>query len=282
MTKKIKDIFHYEREEMSRVVRWVFGLPFAYTLYLVITLLIPSFGNSANMLVLRSILYYGILIFCLVFVIKNFIKFDLRLFVTDNLYFNFRKLLVGFSVMFILSVNVSFIQMAINPSDFYFSLSGPFVLNWFLNLILVILAAFAEELIYRSYVGHFLSDKLEANKKKQLVYCFVSAFVFMLSHLSNPEIKVGMVISCIYYFIMGFSLMAFVFATGGIEFSIGVHIANNLVVSWLFTYPDSVLTSNALFTQSSAISFISLIKLVLCLSACAIVCRRTGSFRDNI
>jgi len=274
---KIKDIFHYEREEMHRVVRWLFGLPLVYSLYLTFSLLIPSFGSSDLLLLLRNAVSYAILTFCIIFVVRRFIKFDLRLFFTETLYFNFRKLFVGFATMLILGLNTSFIWMALEPSEFAFTLSGNPVANWLLGLVLVFLAALSEELIFRAYLAHFLQDKLEQNKKHQLIYCLVSGLLFSFSHLANPELSVSFIVPCLFYFIMGFALMSFVFTTGGIEFSLGIHIANNLIVAWFFNYPDSVVKTNALFTQYSAISPMTLIKLAICLFGCSIIARKMKS-----
>ena len=70
---------------------------------------------------------------------------------------------------------------------------------------------------------------------------------------------------------MGFSLMAITLKTKGIEAALGIHIANNLISAWLFSYDDAVLTTNAVFTHHNNIGPIMIIQSVICITISALV-----------
>jgi membrane protease YdiL (CAAX protease family) len=123
-----------------------------------------------------------------------------------------------------------------------------------------------------------VKDTLEKRPKQTLFYCLASAAVFAILHFQNPEVHgSGAVYAMVFYFIMGFALMAVYLRTEGIEASLGIHIANNLVSAWFFTYDNSVLTTNALFTQKGEIGPLSLFQAVFCAvisTIIVLVCKR--------
>ena len=131
-----------------------------------------------------------------------------------------------------------------------------------------------EEIICRSYVAYFVTDDLETRPKQKLYYCLASAVVFTIFHFQNPEVHGSQAVyAMVFYFIMGFSLMAVTLRTRGIEAAIGIHLANNLVNAWLFTYKDAALITNAVYTHSNNIGPLMLVQTVFCvvLSCIAVI-----------
>jgi len=105
--------------------------------------------------------------------------------------------------------------------------------------------------------------------------------VFTIFHFQNPEVHGPQAIyAMVFYFIMGFALMAVTLKTRGIEAALGIHLANNLVNAWLFTYKDAALITNAVYTHSNNIGPWMLVQTVMCvvLSSLAVM---LGSGRDK-
>ena len=149
-------------------------------------------------------------------------------------------------------------------------------MDFALSLVLVILAAFLaaflEEILCRAYVAFFVKDTLETHTGKKLLYCLASATLFAILHFQNPEVHgTGAIYAMVFYFIMGFALMAVYLRTGGIEAVLGIHIANNLVSAWFFTYDNSVLRTNAIFTQITEIGPLSLLQAVFCVTVSSVI-----------
>ena len=96
--------------------------------------------------------------------------------------------------------------------------------------------------------------------------------VFTIFHFQNPETAGSRAIyAMVFYFVMGFALMAITLRTKGIEAAFGIHIANNLVSAWLFTYDDAVLATNAVFTHHNNIGPVMIIQSVICITISALV-----------
>lgn len=258
----------YAKEEMGRLVKWFFGLPLIFVIYILLSLLMPAGAASLRMMLGMNIISYIVFILVTVLVVSRFLKFPFRKMIASESFFSARYLALGFFPMLGLCLGTSFLWKALQPGAFVFSLQPGWPLDFALSLILVILAAFLEELLCRAYVAYFVKDTLETRPGKKLIYCLASAALFAILHFQNPEVHgAGAVYAMVFYFIMGFALMAVYLGTGGIEVVLGIHIANNLTSAWFFTYSNSALTTNAIFTQVTEIGALSLLQAVFCIVA---------------
>ena len=256
----------YAKEDMGRLVKWFFGFPLIFIIYLVLSLLMPRTSSGMRMSLFLNIISYTIFLCSTAVVVSRFLKFPLRKMVSQSQVFSARNLAIGFAVMFVLGAGTSFIWMALMPESFSFTLAGFWPVDFLLSLILVVLAALLEELLCRSYIAYFVNDDMPTKPKSRLIYCFASAVVFTIFHFQNPEISGSQAIyAMVFYFVMGFALMAVTIRTGGIEAALGIHIANNLVNAWLFTYDDAVLATNAVFTHHNSIGPVMVIQSVFCI-----------------
>lgn len=267
----------YAKEEMGRLVKWFFGFPLIFIIYLVLSLLMPRTSSSMRMSLFLNIISYTVFLCATAVVVSRFLKFPLKKMINQDQVFSKRPFILGFATMFILGAGSTFIWMAIKPENFTYSLQSQWPLDFLLSLILVILAALLEELLCRSYIAYFVNDDMPTTPKSKLVYCFASAVVFTIFHFQNPEISGSQAIyAMVFYFIMGFALMAVTLRTKGIEAALGIHIANNLVNAWLFTYDDAVLSTNAVFTQHNSIGPVMVIQSVFCIAISVIVVVRSS------
>ena len=258
----------YAREEMGRLVKWFFGLPLIFVLYILLSLLMPSGVASLRMMLAMNIISYTVFILVTVLVVSRFLKFPFRKMIACDRSISAGYLALGFFPMFVLCLGTSFLWKALQPEAFVFSLQQGWPLDFALSLTLVILAAFLEEVLCRAYVAFFVKDTLETRPGKKLIYCLASAALFAILHFQNPEVHgAGAIYAMVFYFVMGFALMAVYLKTGGIEIVLGIHIANNLASAWFFSYDNSALMTNAIFTQITEIGPLSLLQAVFCVVA---------------
>jgi len=257
----------YAKEDMGRLVRWFFGYPLIFIIYLVLSLLLPRSTTGMRMTLGLNIISYAIFLMSAALVISRFLKFPLRKLVNQNQTFCYRNLMTGFVSTFILGAGTTFIHMAIRPQDFTYSLGRLWPVDFLLAFILVVLAALLEEVLCRSYIAYFVNDTMAEKPRQKIIYCLVSALVFTIFHFQNPEIVGKQAIyAMMFYFVMGFALMAVTLKTKGIEAALGIHIANNLVSAWLFTYDNAALATNAVFTQHNNIGPMMVIQSVFCIA----------------
>ena len=262
----------YAKEEMGRLVKWFFGLPLMFVIHLVLSLFMPRSTDSPRMVLAFNIISYIVFIAVAMVVVTRFLRFPFRKMIACDRPFSVKNLFIGFSVMLAICLGTSFLWKALQPDAFQSSLQSGWPVDFALSLALVILAAFLEEILCRAYVAFFVKDELEKRPRQTLFYCLASAALFAILHFQNPEVHgSGAVYAMVFYFIMGFALMAIYLKTGGIEASLGIHIANNLASAWFFTYGNSVLKTNAIFTQSGDIGPLSLVQAVFCTAVSSII-----------
>jgi membrane protease YdiL (CAAX protease family) len=268
----------YAREEMSRLVKWFFGLPLIYVAWILVSFIMPTFSTGYRMELLLNIMSYCAFILIALAVIRYFLNFPIAKLFGESGHLDFKGLFIGFGAMFISTLAVSFINMWINPAQFTFTLSGSdWIVDWILALGLVIVAALLEELLMRAYIAYFVKDTMESHPRWVLVYCLASALLFAIAHFSNPEVAgSGAFYAMGFYFMMGFVLMLVTLKTRSIGAALGIHIANNLVNAWFFTYTDAAVKTNALFTQTDNSGPMLLVQAAICLLICVFALKAFG------
>ena len=255
----------YGKERMGRLVKWFFGLPLIFIIYIILTMVMPHREMGQRMSIFLNILSYAAFIMVTIVVVTRFLKFPFRKMLSEGMAFRARPFGIGLVAMLVAGAGSTFIQMALSPQDFTYTLQRGWPVDFLLAFVLVALAAFLEEVLCRAYVAYFVSDDMERRGKQKLWYCLASAVVFTVFHFQNPEVHGPQAIyAMVFYFIMGFALMAVTLRTRGIEAAIGIHLANNLVNAWLFTYRDAALITNAVWTHSNNIGPWMVVQTVIC------------------
>ncbi len=273
---RLKEIFARKPDKMNRMTKWFFGIPLAFSIYLLISLFVPSFGSSNNAFLLRYAFLELILALSVMFVVKNILGFNVSKLICGENKFSVSLFLKFSAITFVLFSCSSLVLFFFTPQDFEFSfIKEGFALNWLCALILIVIAAFTEELIFRCYIAFYVHDNLEKRPGKIIIYSLISAVLFTIFHFENPEVSGFFAVwSMLFYFILGFSLMAFSLSYGSFEIAFGVHIANNLVSSLLFTYDNSVIKTDALFTHHDNIGPVMIIQTIICLLVLALFVRK--------
>ena len=250
-----------------RIIKHLFGLVLAYILYLLLSYFI-SFTFKKSPTYEERLIYtafnYLILISSILITTKYFINFPIKKLFGS---FSLAKFTYTFIYYFSILTVTEFIWMLLYPNNFKYTFNNDFfIIKWACTLITLSFSAMAEELIFRSVIGYFISDELETRTKIQLIYCFFSGLLFSLAHFLNPEV-IGLkaIYAMSFYFIMGFSLMYIYLKTKSIYIPFAIHLANNLVSAFLFSYPDAVINTNSLYTQYNGINIILLLQTIFCM-----------------
>lgn len=262
----------YPKEKMSRLAKWFFGIPLIYTLWRFFSVAMPSYAESPRMEILLNIISYALFIVLALLVVQRFLNFPAKRMLGEDGKLDWRGFAVSFSVMLGVQLAMNFIAMAVNPQDFKYTLDAQgWILDWTLALVLVVAAAFLEELLTRAYIAHFVNDDMETRPLNMLYYCLASAVVFAIAHFSNPEVAgPGAFYAMAFYFMMGFVLMFVTLRTRNIGAALGIHIANNLVNAWFFTYDNAAVKTNALYTQANNEGPMLLVQAAVSLAVCTL------------
>ena len=235
---------------MSNFAKWCFTLPLTYVLYFALSILLPQGGLFA------ACLRYAVIIEVFLVICKKFLSFDIKLFFNKNgEKFSFKRFFCGFFLMAGLLSLLTVVRMLRNPGTFAFTFDISRTYELLLSLVLVVLAALTEELMFRAFIANFKATDNPPVVKTVII----SSLLFAIAHFQNPEVVANAVPSMLFYFVFGAVLMLFYLRDRSIEFPLGLHIGNNLVAAWLFTYPSAAVQTNALFTapQSVAEEFIA-------------------------
>lgn len=262
----------YQKEKMSRLAKWFFGIPLIYTLWRFFSVAMPSYAESPRMEILLNIISYALFIAIALLVVQRFLNFPAKRMLGEDGKLDWRGFAVGFSAMLGVQLAMNFIAMAVNPQDFKYTLDAQgWILDWTLALVLVVAAAFLEELLTRAYIAHFVNDDMETRPLNRLYYCLASAVVFTIAHFSNPEVAgPGAFYAMAFYFMMGFVLMLVTLRTRSMGAALGIHIANNLVNAWFFTYDNAAVKTNALYTQANNEGPMLLVQAAISLAICTL------------
>ena len=156
------------------------------------------------------------------------------------------RIFFGAGIWAILSILTFLLPLLFGESDtlvFQFDASKFFVLL-LISLILFPFQTSFEELTFRGYLmqGSYL---LFNNKWAALV---LTSVIFGLMHSANPEVQAfGAWVALPQYIIMGFLLGYVAIKDNGMELSLGIHVANNILSAITFTSDSSTLQTHALF-----------------------------------
>lgn len=160
---------------------------------------------------------------------------------------SWRLYFYGFSFAMVILLIVTGVDFLWHPEGYHFSLSqwtmGQFVGMFLLCVVFIPIQTAAEEMLFRGYILQGIGRKI----KSPYVLSIITAILFTLPHLGNPEVaSKGLAMSFI-YFSIGMLLAHVTLKSNGLELAMGVHCANNLFGSVIVNMSDSALITRPLF-----------------------------------
>jgi membrane protease YdiL (CAAX protease family) len=184
------------------------------------------------------------LIASIFFVVRVLHRRPLLTLVTASPHVNWRRVAIGFGFWILLCAIAALTEHLLNPGRYQLgsNLRG-MLLPALAVLVLTPLQSTAEELLFRGY----LLQGLALLTRNPVVLALSTGFLFMLPHLSNPEISAGFVPLTLYYWSFGVLLALVTIRSQGLELAIGMHAGNNLFAGLIANYDTSALTTSSIF-----------------------------------
>ena len=177
---------------------------------------------------------------------------------------NWKRCAVGFLLWMLLIAAGSFIEYIFWPGTFSIRFdAGSFFPFLLIALIIIPIQTSSEELFFRGY----LVQAASLIGRNPFFLALFSGLLFMLPHMANPEVRVNPILVLLSYFVLGVFLTWISVKDGTIELALGIHAANNLFAGLFVTFPDSVLSTPAIFYTTHFDPFSGLIsQLVVCIA----------------
>lgn len=159
------------------------------------------------------------------------------------------------SIIFILMFLADFIF--ISPENYTLNFQWEkFLPLLFISILLLPIQTSFEEIFFRGY----LMQGIALATKNGIIALITTSLLFGLAHMSNPEVeKFGVLSMLPFYSLFGLFLGLLALWNSGLELSLGIHAANNLLSALLITSENSVLQTDAIFSiknENPAVDFI--------------------------
>ena len=145
-------------------------------------------------------------------------------------------------------------------------------LSSLLVMVLVALLATTIQCFSEEFLMRIIPSRLFSNHFASSLFCML---LFVLPHLANKEVRQGdsaiAVIS--YYALFGFLATLVSLKLGGFEYSLGIHLANNLFIALICNYELSSLPSVSLFLSRETVgTFLDVFQLGMALVLSFLLC----------
>jgi len=158
--------------------------------------------------------------------------------------FNWRGFLRSFEAALIVPGTFLIFVTVFEPGNVTFQFQpGPWVAFALVALALIPLQIFAEEIVFRGY----LLQMIGRSTQLYLVRLVVPALVFAVVHAANPEVTGGGPWALAGYLMASLYLGFLVLWGDGLEFALGLHLANNLFAALIVSSSDSAFGTPTLF-----------------------------------
>jgi len=177
---------------------------------------------------------------------------------------NGRRLLLGAGIWAALLVLVTLSAVVFMGVRYTFNAS--FLQYWpylLVALVLMPLQTSAEEFLFRGY----LLQGAGRLTKNWLVLSILNGVLFTLPHLSNAEVEQNFLLSSLNWFFFGAGWTLITLRSGSLDYALGMHAVNNLLLTVLFGYEDGSLPPIALFVTAGQITLYDLAALIAALAA---------------
>ncbi|NQX82422.1 MAG: CPBP family intramembrane metalloprotease [Flavobacteriaceae bacterium] len=236
----------------------IFTMPLAkvYSLYddgeIILTkaqqsnMLHPNMDKSLYLALMLFTFVGGLL--ALLLCIKYIHKTNFKLTITTRNKIDWNRFFYAFALWSTILIASSVIGIILSPENYVYN----FDIYKFLPLLLVCLILMPlqtsmEEIFFRGYLMQGLA-KIFRNSFFPL---FITSVMFGLLHFSNPEVdKLGNML-LVYYVATGFFFGIITLMDQGLELSLGLHAANNIMAAILISTDWTVFTTDAIYIDIS-------------------------------
>ena len=205
-------------------------------------------GINANLYLFVMILMFAVGLAFLLFGIKNIHKRSVTSLLTSRKKLNWKRIGFSFTILFVILIFLMAIDYNLNPENYVWNFKlVPFLILVLISFFFLPLQTSFEEVLFR---GYFMQS-LGALAKNRWFPLLFTSITFGLLHSFNPEVeKLGNLVM-IYYIGTGFLFGITTLMDEGLELSLGLHAANNIVAAIFITTNWTVFQTDALFIDTS-------------------------------
>lgn len=207
-----------------------------------------SLGINANLYLFSMIMMFAIGLFFVFIGIKTIHKRSVTSLLTSRKKLDWKRIFFAFGIWFILSVLLLSIDYLSSPENYEWNFKLlPFLVLVAISFFFLPLQTSFEEILFRGY----LMQSLGILVKNKWIPLLITSVGFGLLHSFNPEVeKLGYFIM-VYYIGTGFLFGITTLMDEGLELSMGLHAANNIVAAVFVTTNWTVFQTDALFIDTS-------------------------------
>lgn len=201
-----------------------------------------------NLLLSLLLIPYVFAFFGFLWIIRQFHEQNLTNVTTSRSGIDIRRILFGFLLWGVISILIFLVALWLNPSNYQWNFKvQPFLIMLVISCAMIPFQSALEEWLFRGY----LMQGFATLTKSRLGALILTSFIFGSLHIFNPEVdKLGYGLMA-YYIGTGFFFGIIALMDEGIELSIGIHIANNLITALLVTADWTAFQTESLFKDIS-------------------------------
>ena len=231
---------------------------------------IIKLSSNVGLMLMISIFIFAMLAFMLA--IKHLHKLPFQRLITPNKEINFKKILFGFGLWFLLALVLEGIVALIHPEIYYFNFKP---MRWiFLLIICIVLLPIQtslEELVLRGY----MMPGISLLTKNKWIPWVATSVLFGLIHGANPEVeRFGFWTMQLYYVGAGLFLGLITVLDDSLELALGVHAATNIFGAALISFDGSVLQTDSLIKASVVNPYIMITTFLLGAVVFMLICNK--------
>lgn len=228
----------------------------------------PSWGFLLFALVSFIPLFIGVLV-----AYRWILGVRIRRLFASGVKFRMWRVWWGALVWIVVMAGPALVAVAVAPETYQTSFDIQAFLPYAIIAVLLLpVQTTAEELFFRGWLIQGLSQRYS----NIWLLSLVSAVVFALPHLANPEASGALIPAMVGYAMVGFALAWVTVRDRSLEIAIGAHAANNLFAALIVGYEGGALPAEAPFVSTGEVDWSADNALSLLLIPLFIVLSRWG------
>ena len=207
-----------------------------------------NLGINSNLYLFSMILLFAFGLLFIFLGIKTIHKRSINSLLTSRKKLDWKRVFFAFGIWFLVSVSLLAFDYFSHPESYVWNFKLiPFLILIAISFFLLPLQTSFEEVLFRGY----LMQSLGILTKNRWFPLFFTSIIFGLLHFVNPEVeKLGYVVM-VYYIGTGFLFGITTLMDEGLELSLGLHAANNIVAAVFITTSWTVFQTDALLIDNS-------------------------------
>lgn len=207
-----------------------------------------NLGINSNLYLLSMILMFAIGLLFIFLGIRSIHKRSITSLLTSRKKLDWKRVFFAFGIWFFFSIAVLSFDYFSAPENFVWNFKlVPFLILVAISLLFLPLQTSFEEVLFRGYLMQSLGILV---RNRWFPFLFTS-IAFGLLHSFNPEVeKLGYMVM-VYYIGTGFLFGITTLMDEGLELSLGLHAANNIVAAVFVTTNWTVFQTDALLIDTS-------------------------------